>query len=240
MLSAGTTAAGLVSLYTSELVPIQMFGVYSAAGVLATLGLLFLFLPAWMQLWPMQPHSLLDGEQPKAEDIDLPARWRMILQGVLNNHRKVLVALVCVMVLCGIGLTQINTSIKLTKLFSPSAQIIHDYRWLEDKLGPLVPMEVIVKIDKQQRALTMLERMELIGAVQKEMQKIEHIGCTMSAATFAPSLEVTRPVASRRNTKRDVTEQDAAKTIARSTSTATSWKSRTAPSCGGSAAASAP
>ena len=28
----------------------QMFGIYSAAGVLATLGLLFLFLPAWMQL----------------------------------------------------------------------------------------------------------------------------------------------------------------------------------------------
>ena len=66
MLSAVTTAAGLVSLYTSELVPIKMFGIYSAAGVLATLVLLFLFLPAWMQLWPMKPHSLLDGEQPKS------------------------------------------------------------------------------------------------------------------------------------------------------------------------------
>jgi len=187
ILAAGTTSAGLFSLYTSELLPIQMFGVYSAFGVLSTLMLLFLFLPAWMQLWPMKPHSLLDGEQPKAEDIDLPVRWRNLLSGVLNNHRKVLVALGCVMLLCGIGLTRINTSIKLMNLFSPSAQIIHDYRWLEDKLGPLVPMEVIVKID-QKTPLTMLERMELIGRVQKEMQSIEHIGCTMSAATFAPDL----------------------------------------------------
>ncbi len=188
VLAAGTTSAGLFSLYTSELKPIQMFGVYSAFGVLSTLMLLFLFLPSWMQLWPMKPHSLLDGEQPKAEDIDLPVRWRKLLGGVLNHHRKVLVSLGCVMLLCGFGLTRINTSIKLMNLFSPSAQIIHDYRWLEDKLGPLVPMEVIVKIDTDS-PLNMLERMELIRHVQDEMQTIEYIGSTMSAATFAPELD---------------------------------------------------
>ena len=84
----------MISLYTSELVPIKSFGIYSAAGVVATLGLLFLFLPSWMQLWPMKPHSLLDGDQPKAEDIDLPVRWRKFLQGVLNHYRLVFVGLV--------------------------------------------------------------------------------------------------------------------------------------------------
>lgn len=204
VLAAGTTSAGLFSLYTSELVPIQMFGVYSALGVLSTLALLFLFLPAWMQLWPMKPHSLLDGEQPKAEDIDLPVRWRKALGGVLNNHRKVLAVLGCVMLLCGFGLTRINTSIKLMNLFSPSAQIIHDYRWLEDKLGPLVPMEVIVKIDADS-PLNMLERMELIRHVQDEMQTINYIGCTMSAATFAPELDRGRTGLVSKGTTRDVT-----------------------------------
>ncbi len=188
VLAAGTTSAGLFSLYTSELVPIQMFGIYSALGVLSTLVLLFVFLPAWMQLWPMQPHSLLDGEQPKAEDIDLPVRWRRILQGVLDRHRLVLAGLVAVMIACGIGLSRVDTSIKLTKLFSPSAQIIHDYQWLEDNLGPLVPMEVIVKVDTNQNDMTMLEKMELIERIQKQMQSIEHIGSTMSAVTFAPEL----------------------------------------------------
>ncbi len=204
VLAAGTTSAGLFSLYTSELVPIQMFGVYSAFGVLATLFLLFIFLPAWMQLWPMQPHSLLDGEQPKAEDIDLPVRWRMLLSGVLNHHRKVLVALGAAMLICGFGLTRINTSIKLMNMFSPSAQIIHDYRWLEEKLGPLVPMEVIVKIDKDS-PLNMLERMELIRHVQDEMQTIPHIGSTMSAATFAPMLDRGRSGLVSSQTTRDVT-----------------------------------
>ncbi len=188
-LSAGTTAAGLISLYTSELVPIKSFGIYSAAGVLATLALLFLFLPSWMQLWPMRPHSLLDGEQVKAEDIDLPVRWRNFLGGVLNWHRVVLAGLVCVMIICGIGLTRINTSIKLTKLFSPDAEIIHHYEWLEKNLGPLVPMEVIVKVQNDCK-LSMAERMQMIRQIQDAMQDIPDIGNTMSATTFAPSLEV--------------------------------------------------
>jgi len=40
-LSAITSAAGLASLYTSELIPIRLFGVFTALGVLTTLGLLF-------------------------------------------------------------------------------------------------------------------------------------------------------------------------------------------------------
>src|SRR5207253_5907083 len=99
-LSAFTTAAGLISLYTSELVPIKYFGVYAALGVLATLVLLFLLLPAWMQLWPMKPHSLLDGKEPKAEDLALPARWRRRLEGVLSYHRLVFAGLVLVMAFC--------------------------------------------------------------------------------------------------------------------------------------------
>jgi len=188
ILAAGTTSAGLFSLYTSDLVPIQMFGVYSALGVLSTLFLLFVFLPSWMQLWPMQPHSLLDGDQPKAEDIDLPAWARRKLQGVIDHYRPVLAGLIVLMVVCGFGLTRVNTSIKLMNLFSPSAQIIHDYKWLEDNLGPLVPMEVIVKIDTSKNKLTMLDKMELIENVQAQMKKIEHIGSTMSAATFAPAV----------------------------------------------------
>jgi len=188
-LSAGTTAAGLISLYTSDLMPIRSFGIYSAAGVLATLGLLFLFLPSWMQLWPMRPHSLLDGGQPKHEDIALPVRVRKILQGVLNHYRLVFVALIALMVFCGIGLTKINTSIKLTKLFSPDAEIIHTYEWLETRLGPLVPMEVVVKVDKNCN-LNLLERMQMIRQIQDSMLDIKDIGNTMSATTFAPSLEV--------------------------------------------------
>ena len=192
LLSAGTTAAGLLSLYTSELMPIKMFGVFSALGVLATLSLLFLFLPAWMQLWPMKRGSLLDGDVPKPEDLGLPDRWRRVLAGVLDHHRWVFAGLIALMCFCGYGLTKINTSIKLTKLFSEDAEIIHNYAWLEEHLGPLVPMEVVVKIDTANSKLTFLERFELIDRIQKNMETINGIGNTMSVVTYAPPLEIKR------------------------------------------------
>jgi uncharacterized protein len=192
VLSAGTTAAGLFSLYTSELMPIKMFGVFSALGVLATLALLFLFLPAWMQLWPMKQGSLLDGSAPKTEDIGLPVRWRKILGGVLDHHTAVFAGLILLMLFCGYGLTKINTSIKLTKLFSDGAEIIQNYAWLEEHLGPLVPMEVIVKVDTSKTKMDFLDRMQLIERIQQKMESINGIGNTMSIVTYAPSLKVKR------------------------------------------------
>ena len=51
-LAAVTTALGLGSLFTSEVVPIRKFGTYSALGVMFTLVILFTLLPAFLQLWP--------------------------------------------------------------------------------------------------------------------------------------------------------------------------------------------
>jgi hypothetical protein len=51
-LAAFTTALGLLSLNTSNILPIRNFGFYSAVGVMATLILLFTFLPSALQLWP--------------------------------------------------------------------------------------------------------------------------------------------------------------------------------------------
>ncbi|HEX4147216.1 MAG TPA: MMPL family transporter [Pirellulales bacterium] len=191
-LSAVTSAAGLASLYTSELIPIKMFGIYTALGVLTTLALLFLFLPAWMQLWPMKKDSALDGEAPKAEELALPLIWRRILSGALHRWPLVFAAGVVLLIICGIGLTKINTSIKLTKLFSSGAEIIKNYEWLETNLGPLVPMEVVVRVDNSKSSLTMLERAELVGRVQTSLKEIEEVGNTMSAVTFAPPLEAKR------------------------------------------------
>ena len=49
-------------------------------------------------------------------------------------------------------------------------------------------MEVVVRVDNNRSSLTMLERAELVGRVQKSLQEIEEVGNTMSAVTFAPPL----------------------------------------------------
>ena len=55
-LAAFTTALGLMSLYQSDIAPIRRFGLFSALGVMATLMLLFTYLPSALQLWPPGYH----------------------------------------------------------------------------------------------------------------------------------------------------------------------------------------
>ena len=61
------------------------------------------------------------------------------------------------------GLAKLNTSIQLLKLFDHDAKIIRDYRWLEANVGKLVPMELIVSVDKQYQYPTMEQRQNAAG-----------------------------------------------------------------------------
>jgi hypothetical protein len=74
------------------------------------------------------------------------------------------------------------------KLFPPDAKIVADYRWLENHLGDLVPMEVVLKIDHEQCPLDFLQRMELVERVQATLKEIPDVGGVLSAVSFVPHL----------------------------------------------------
>ena len=190
-MAAVTTAIGLGSLYRSHVIPISKFGIYSALGVLATLGLLFLLLPAMLSKFPSRKFAQEHGGKGEPESADTVfARWWRIAGGFVVRHNvAVSVGCLAVMVLFALGLCRVKTSVKLMKLFSPDAEIIHHYRWLEDHLGPLVPMEVVIKVDNEKCDLSIVERMRLAQEVEKTIEeKLDAVGGALSAATFAPDI----------------------------------------------------
>ncbi len=192
VLSSGTTALGLVSLCISELVPIRTFGFYTALGVMATVGFMFLYLPSALQLWPPTVVGKLGDEEDSLLDPKHRRQMRTIGTFVVNRPRAVWIVFLTLMVVGGFGLTRARTTINLMSLFSPDAQIIHDYRWLETKLGPLVPMEIVVRFDEQSKQLTQRERMQIVEQIQQAAEEIPEVGGSMSAVTFAPDLSSRR------------------------------------------------
>ena len=190
-MAAVTTAIGLGSLFRSHVVPISKFGLYSAIGVLATLALLFLLLPALLSYFPSRKYAQQHGGKGHAESTHTVfTRWWQMAGGFIVRHNvAVSVGCAVVMAFFFFGLYQIKTSVKLMKLFSPDAEIIHHYRWLEDNLGPLVPMEVVIKVDNEKCDLSMLDRMRLVQAVESTIeQKLPSVGGALSSATFGPKL----------------------------------------------------
>ncbi len=202
-LAAVTTALGLGSLVTSEVVPIRKFGSYTAWGVLFTLVILFTLLPALLQLWP-PPRRRQVTARPM--DQQPPARWGTLLDRfacwIVGRHVVVTVVCSIVMAILAMGLLKIETSVQLLKLFHSKADIIQDYTWLEQNLGNLVPMEVVLRVhpsrmreadDELMSAegryrLTFLERMELVEAVQENIERLPEVGRALSMNTFAPVL----------------------------------------------------
>lgn len=188
VLAATTTAIGLVSLSVSKIVPIRSFGIYSAVGMVGSLGVVFLFFPAALTLFPL---GRVTGGSEGASAARASARsQRAILamtMGIRRFHAVVMVASLLLMVALGGGLFRLQSTVKLQHRFAPESDIIADYTWLEDHLGPLIPLEIVIHFDRA-CSLSFLERMELVAAVEAEVTKNEEVGATMSALDFAPPL----------------------------------------------------
>ncbi|TWU01072.1 efflux RND transporter permease subunit [Stieleria varia] len=160
-LAALTTAIGLVSLYTSNLAPISNFGLYAAIGVIATLAVLFSYLPAALQVFITDTHR--SNEKPVAEETPAKAeepaeswlsdQWAAVGRWITGHHALVTTTCLLVLVIGSIGLTKIKTSVQLLKLFDQDARIIRDYAWLEDNFGKLVPMELVLRVPPSMQAI---------------------------------------------------------------------------------------
>ncbi|HEX4143565.1 MAG TPA: MMPL family transporter [Pirellulales bacterium] len=193
LLSAGTTSLGLISLCSSAIVPIKTFGFYSALGVMMAVGLIFLYLPAALQLWPPPMH-----ESPKAAQAASALnrrhrlRMRRLAKRIIARPIWIWVVFMTLMVVCGAGLHRMKTTVNLMSLFMPNAPIIDDYRWLEDKIGDMVPLEVVLRLDKNENKMTLVERLELVERIQEAIAKVPHVGSSLSAVTFVPDLNPRR------------------------------------------------
>lgn len=196
-----TTAIGLVSLVTSELIPIQKFGVFSALGVMATLLVLFTYLPAALYIWPQKPTEKPEKKEASWTDTLLDNLWDRLGSFIVRHHNKVAIACTVIIVAFGFGVTKIRTSVNMLKMFKSDAKIIKDYEHLEAKLGPLVPMEIVISVPKEKlggnaaaatgeekpadeaavaakgvHKLDFLERMEISSRIQKVID--EEFGAT--------------------------------------------------------------
>jgi predicted RND superfamily exporter protein len=90
----------------------------------------------------------------------------------------------------GYGMTRIESSVQLMRLFSPKARIRTDYHWLEKHLGPLVPMEILVRIDDAACELDFRERMELVERIQEKIAGLHEVGSSLSTVTFSRGIDV--------------------------------------------------
>ncbi|MBW3596644.1 MAG: MMPL family transporter [Planctomycetes bacterium] len=206
-----TTALGMGSLLVSEIDPIRIFGLLSAAGLTVTVGILFLLLPGAMERWPFHsPYEhhkrsprmggLAPSTEPPTwgtdeEEEDDPdelsplthhfQRWQQFAEYVTHHGWLIFSVSLAAMIVAGVGLTRLHTSVDVRALFAPDSRVLADVQWLEQQIGPLTPVEAIVHFSAD-CPLTMPQRLRVVDAVQHEIGQLDVVGGVMSAITFAP------------------------------------------------------
>lgn len=179
ILTAFTTAIGLVSLATSQVEPIRMFGLYSAAGVLLSVPILLLLVPALTTLF------VSDEGLRSHVKVTRGRGWFQRL--LLRSRLPVLGMSLAVMIVLGIGVSRLHTSVHLMNLFSEDTRIIQDYTWLESNVGPLVPVEVVIDFPESNH-VALVDRVRLVSKIQDNLNDIPGVVGSLSAATWAPPI----------------------------------------------------
>jgi predicted RND superfamily exporter protein len=181
LLAAATTAIGLASLVMSKIDPIREFGIFSAVGVIVSLGVLFLLLPSALYLFP-PPRQTTSGQSSQG------TRLGKFIIGVIGRHYLlVMFSCLALMGFCGWGLPHIKSTVRLQDRFLSGSDAIADYVWLEQHIGPMVPLEVVVHFDKGDPRDT-LERIQLVAAMQSKIHSLDEPVTTMSAVNLSPPL----------------------------------------------------
>ncbi|MEZ6090593.1 MAG: MMPL family transporter [Pirellulaceae bacterium] len=207
VLAALTTAIGLASLSISDVEPVRQFGFLGAIGVVVCVGLLFLFVPGFMVGWlrfVMRRKAKTNGE---AETVDLQrvvtsptVKSSKTLSPLATKHGSARTARImsrygmvirglCIlaMIACGIGLTRLRTTVDVVSLLSEENQAVKDFHIIENTIGPLVPIEVVVYFDRDSN-VELLDRLKIVSAVERTIDKIDVLEGAMSAVTFMPPI----------------------------------------------------
>ncbi|MFO7908118.1 MAG: efflux RND transporter permease subunit [Planctomycetota bacterium] len=190
LVAAITTAIGVGSLLVSAVIPVRHFGTLGAFGVMGTFGLLLLLLPGAMQSWTWILGRWKRRESPSVQRADegvVDRLWRRLAARISRSHFTIATGCIAMLLVAAVGLTWIQTSVNAVSLLHPEDPHMQDLRWFQKNIGPLIPVEVILHMDRDDsRDLT--QRLTLVRQVEQKLRGIRHVGGSMSAATFAPRI----------------------------------------------------
>ena len=96
------------------------------------------------------------------------------------------------MPLLAVGLSRINTSVNLSSLLPTDSPLLQSYDWIDETIGPLVPVEVVLEFPTRATddARTTYERAQLVESLRQRIHALKDSGGTFAATTFAPDLPI--------------------------------------------------
>ncbi|MCG8472408.1 MAG: MMPL family transporter [Desulfobacterales bacterium] len=139
LFAALTTIAGFASLLFSGILPVITFGWMMSAGIVVSLLITFILLPATLVLLPK-------SKTPNRLSLRFPLPE---ILGRLTQHRGKSIAAISLLALlfCTTGILRLEVENSFIDYFKKSTEIYQGMKLIDDNLGGTTPLDVVITFD---------------------------------------------------------------------------------------------
>ncbi len=183
-LAVVTTILGFISLGCSAMIPIRTFGIF--ASVALTLGIiwLFLFLMSALQEYPTPKIRPTTSGRSKRRSSYF---WHIFARFVRRFRNPIILLTAISSLFFSVGLAFLNTTVTFHGMLPQDNKAIRDYAYLEEKIGGLIPIEIVLRVP-QQANVSMLDQVFLLQTMRTALVGTNGLESVVSALNFLPSL----------------------------------------------------
>ena len=173
--ASGTTALGMLSLATSNVVAVRSFGVGSAIGVMVDFMISIVFVPTVLSLMKPEP------ARPPHERY-LVGPMRAIASFSTANSGRVIAVAALVLIVAAFGIRQLRVDTNHINFFSRSHPLGQSARVIDDQLSGIYSFQILLEGPAESLAdPANLQRMDRLAA---ELRKIPDVKKVRSAADY--------------------------------------------------------
>jgi predicted RND superfamily exporter protein len=147
LFAALTTIAGFGSLLLCDILPVRTFGWMMSAGIVVSLIVTFLLLPAGLML--------MSKETPRAKRY-FHFSLTPYLAKFTENHGRMVMVISCLMfIISAFGISRLVVENSFIDYFKDTTEIYQGMKVIDQKLGGTSPLDVIVEIDASESSPAM-------------------------------------------------------------------------------------
>jgi len=179
-LTSITTAIGFGTLFTADVVPMQRFGLYTAAGVFIAFIVTIFVLPTILP-WFKDSHNDSDAQHLVHKKLGVWLRRSFLWTNL--HYKKILSVTAVITIVFIIGALQLRVNGKIFDDVGEDTQVMQDSKFFNEKLVPQFPLEFVIETGEPGAALS-AELLREIEAFEEYLNTFPEIHKTVSLTTL--------------------------------------------------------
>ena len=170
-----TTAAGFLSLLTSDVLPIRYFGLFTAVGVISAMFFSLIMIPAGLKVLGL-PNLKIKKSEKKAADKNF---FHNLSQFVRKNRKAVVIITIIITILAAYGASKIWIDSSMLSKFNQDEEIVQADRFINQNFGGTTQLNLIFQAEEND-TFKKPEYLKDVWELQKELEERKLVGTTYS------------------------------------------------------------